>query len=152
MIFNDHSPPHFHASYGDYKITVEIKTGIVNGQFPKRALKAVLEWYEIYQADLLEDWDLAQKHEILKKYRHWSSFMVEILEAKYSKEFRLWLKFNNGKSGEVDLKDHLWGPAFEPLKDVDYFIKFEVSKDLGTVVWPNEADFAPEFLLDNLYK
>jgi hypothetical protein len=76
--------------------------------------------------------------------------MLEIVEAKYSNEYKLWLKFNNGKSGEVDLKDHIWGPAFEPLKDVDFFKKFEVSNILGTVVWPNEVDFAPEFLLDNI--
>lgn len=36
-------PPHFHAAYGEYKITVEINSGIVNGTFPKRALKAALE-------------------------------------------------------------------------------------------------------------
>ena len=39
MYFNDHSPPHFHAKYGEYKITVDIHTGIVSGRFPKRALK-----------------------------------------------------------------------------------------------------------------
>jgi len=76
--------------------------------------------------------------------------MLEIVEAKYSNEYKLWLKFNNGKSGEVDLKDHIWGPAFEPLKDVDFFSKVEVSSVLGTVVWPNEVDFAPEFLLSNI--
>jgi Protein of unknown function (DUF2442) len=32
------------------------------------------------------------------------------------------------------------------LRDVEYFRKFEVSRELGTVVWPNGADFAPEFL------
>ena len=67
MIYNDHNSPHFHAIYGDYKITVEILTGIITGKFPKRALKAVLEWYEMYKTELLEDWELAQKHEILKK-------------------------------------------------------------------------------------
>jgi hypothetical protein len=67
MIYDDHNPPHFHATYGDYKITVEIFSGIVTGKFPKRALKAVLEWQEIYHEKLLEDWELAQKHEILKK-------------------------------------------------------------------------------------
>ena len=67
MLYNDHNPPHFHASYGDYKITIEINTGIITGKFPKRALTAVLEWYDMYKDDLLEDWELAKKHEILKK-------------------------------------------------------------------------------------
>jgi len=67
MIYDDHNPPHFHATYGDYKITIEINSGIVTGKFPKRALKAILEWQEIYHDKLLEDWELALKHEVLKK-------------------------------------------------------------------------------------
>ncbi len=67
MLYNDHNPPHFHAVYGEYKISIDILTGIISGKFPKRALKAVIEWYEIYKDNLLEDWELSKKHEILKK-------------------------------------------------------------------------------------
>ena len=67
MLYDDHCPPHFHAEYGEYKISVEILSGIVQGRFPKRALRAVMEWYEINQNRLLEDWKLAEKHESLKK-------------------------------------------------------------------------------------
>jgi hypothetical protein len=44
MFYRDHAPAHFHAEYGDYEITVAIETGVVEGRFPRRALKAVLEW------------------------------------------------------------------------------------------------------------
>jgi len=43
MYFNEHNPPHFHAKYGEYKIIVYIESGVVEGKFPKRALKMVLE-------------------------------------------------------------------------------------------------------------
>jgi len=43
MVYNDHAPAHFHAKYGEYKITVEIETGIIEGKFPRRALNSVLE-------------------------------------------------------------------------------------------------------------
>ena len=43
MFFNEHGPPHFHAVYGDHKITVEIESGTVRGTFPPRALRLVLE-------------------------------------------------------------------------------------------------------------
>jgi hypothetical protein len=43
MFYRDHSPPHFHAIYGEYEITVEIESGIINGRFPKRALRLVFE-------------------------------------------------------------------------------------------------------------
>lgn len=64
---HDHRPPHIHAEYGEYKITVEINTGVVQGRFPRRALKALLEWYELHRDDLLEDWELAEQHEPLNR-------------------------------------------------------------------------------------
>ena len=67
MLYNDHRPPHFHARYGEYRITVDIDSGVVEGRFPKRALNAVLEWHEINNERLLEEWGLAERHEPLKK-------------------------------------------------------------------------------------
>jgi len=76
--------------------------------------------------------------------------MIEIIDAKYSSEYKLWVKFNNGQTGVVDLKEHLWGSAFEPLRNIDFFKQVEVSRTLGTITWPNEVDFAPEFILENI--
>ena len=57
MYWSDHLPPHFHAKYGDYEITVELETGIVDGKFPRRALRHVLEWHELHQDELWQAWD-----------------------------------------------------------------------------------------------
>ncbi len=65
MNWGDHPLPHFHARYGDYEITVEIETGVVRGEFPKRALRAVLEWADINQDQLMLDWKLAQQRKPL---------------------------------------------------------------------------------------
>ena len=67
MNFNDHNPPHFHATYQDYEISVDIKTGVVNGTMSKRALKMIFEWLELYKEELLEDWQLAQDRKTLLK-------------------------------------------------------------------------------------
>jgi hypothetical protein len=67
MLYDDHLPPHFHAEYGEYRISVYINTGVVEGKFPRRALSAVMEWYTIYKDELLEDWGLAERHMQLKK-------------------------------------------------------------------------------------
>ena len=67
MFYRDHAPPHFHAVYGDYEITVEIETGVITGHFPKRALRHVLEWHELHKSELLEDWKLAQARKPLNK-------------------------------------------------------------------------------------
>lgn len=60
MYWNDHLPPHFHARYGEYEITVGIHDGVVEGRFPKRALSHVLEWYELHRDELIEDWELCR--------------------------------------------------------------------------------------------
>lgn len=67
MYWDDHSPPHFHAKYGEFEITLSIDDGIVEGKFPKRALRHVLEWYELHKVELFEDWELCQKQEELKQ-------------------------------------------------------------------------------------
>lgn len=67
MFYRDHAPPHFHAIYGEYEITVEIESGIVNGRFPKRALKLIFEWSELHTDELLENWRLAEDKRPLNK-------------------------------------------------------------------------------------
>ena len=67
MLYDDHPRPHFHAEYGEYKISVEINTGVVEGRFPRRALNAVMDWHELHRDELLEDWQLAEQHQPLRK-------------------------------------------------------------------------------------
>lgn len=74
--------------------------------------------------------------------------MLHIKSAKYVSGMTLWVAFDNGESAEIDLSDALEGPIFAPLKDPLYFSKLSVDPELETVVWPNGADLAPEFLRD----
>ncbi len=67
MNFKDHAPPHFHAWYNEYKITVSIKDGIVKGEMPKRALRLIFEWLEYHKQELMNLWNRAQKGEPLSK-------------------------------------------------------------------------------------
>ena len=49
MYWRDHNPPHFHAKYGDYEILVSLEGQIMEGRFPKRALRLVLEWMDMHR-------------------------------------------------------------------------------------------------------
>jgi hypothetical protein len=81
----------------------------------------------------------------------WSEPMIpRVTEARYAGSYRVWLRFADGLSGEVDLERELWGPIFVPLKDLAEFAKVRCEPELGTIIWPNGADFAPEFLYDEL--
>lgn len=71
-----------------------------------------------------------------------------VMEARYVGGYVIWLRFRDGTAGEVDLSRELWGEVFEPLRDPAYFGTFTVDPEGHTLVWPNGADFAPEFLHD----
>jgi hypothetical protein len=61
MYWDEHAPPHFHAIYGDFKATVDIRSlSISEGNMPRRAIQLVLDWAELHQLELLDDWELCQ--------------------------------------------------------------------------------------------
>jgi hypothetical protein len=70
------------------------------------------------------------------------------VEAKHIQDYQVWIKFDDGKSGKINLIDEIWGEVFEPLKDIDYFRNFKIEND--TLSWANEADLAPDFLYELL--
>ena len=65
MFFNEHGDPHFHAVHGDRKITVEIDSGTVRGEFPAASLRLVLEWTALHKRELAKNWERARKREPL---------------------------------------------------------------------------------------
>jgi hypothetical protein len=68
MFANDHNPPHFHAVYGEHEALIEIKgLSVFAGKLSPRVLGLVIEWATQHQQELLDDWQLAQRHDPLKK-------------------------------------------------------------------------------------
>jgi hypothetical protein len=73
-----------------------------------------------------------------------------VAEAQYVQDFIIHLRFTDGTEGDVDLRDELYGEMFEPLKNRAFFQQFSVHPEFCTLVWPNGADFAPEFLYEKV--
>ncbi len=69
-----------------------------------------------------------------------------VTDARHIADYTVWLRFSDGVEGEVDLREELWGPIFEPLLDINTFRRFSIHPELQTIVWENGADFSPEFL------
>lgn len=74
--------------------------------------------------------------------------ILHIVEASVCGPYSLELIFNDSTRKRVNVLPLLDGPIFEPLRDPVYFARVVVDPVLGTVVWPNEADFAPEALYE----
>ncbi len=75
---------------------------------------------------------------------------MHVSQAKCLRNYVIWLRFNDGAEGEIDLEGELEGEVFGPLRDKQQFSKFHVDSELGTIVWENGADLAPEFLYGNM--
>ncbi|MCB4791837.1 MAG: DUF2442 domain-containing protein [Elusimicrobia bacterium] len=74
--------------------------------------------------------------------------MYWIKDFDYLEDYKLKIVFGNRKTKVVDLKNHLEGKVFKPLKNISYFRKVRLNKDIDTIVWPNNADFSPDFLYE----
>lgn len=48
------------------------------------------------------------------------------------------------------LAPEIWGEVFEPVRNREYFARVAVNSEIGTIAWPNGADFAPEFLRERI--
>ena len=73
---------------------------------------------------------------------------LHVTNAKYIRDYQVWLSFNDGAEGKIDLCPELHGEVFEPLKDKEFFRSF--SLEGHTLSWSNGADFAPEFLREHI--
>ncbi len=67
MFYSEHGVAHFHAVYGEHEISVEIESRTVHGEFPERALRLVLEWANLHEQELIENWQLARQGQPLKR-------------------------------------------------------------------------------------
>ena len=66
MYFDDHNPPHFHASYAEHQAIIDIKKmELWSGYLPPRVLGLVIEWAAIHQTELMDNWDKAIRQEKL---------------------------------------------------------------------------------------
>jgi hypothetical protein len=73
---------------------------------------------------------------------------ISVSNAKHLHDYTLWLQFNNGDSGEVDLKDFINKfPAAAPLKNATEFANFYLD-DWPTIAWKCGFDIDPEYLYE----
>lgn len=75
--------------------------------------------------------------------------ILNVIKAEHKEGYTIFLTFNNGESVTVDLESTITNDTrkiFIPLRNLEYFKKFRIY--LNTITWENEADFAPEFLLE----
>lgn len=73
--------------------------------------------------------------------------MLQIIDAKYADDYKIYLVFNDGRTGVANLEKTISNDTrliFSKFKDKDLFSKFKI--DHGTIIWSDEFDLASEYL------
>jgi hypothetical protein len=70
MFFRDHTPPHFHISYGDDTAQISISDcKVINGAVPDRVLRLIVEWVDLHRGELYDNWELCMKNKSPKSIK-----------------------------------------------------------------------------------
>ncbi len=75
--------------------------------------------------------------------------MERVITVRPLPDYRLYVEFADGVSGEIDMPERLFGPVFEPLKDRAAFSQVRAD-EFGAICWPNGADLAPDAIYEHL--
>ena len=93
---------------------------------------------------------LCPQHERMDPLPRYEYSPRHVVEARYLGDYKVWLEFNDGRKGVVDLSDELHGEEHTPLRNRELFSTFYLDYGLASIAWLDGADFAPEFLYEKL--
>ena len=69
----------------------------------------------------------------------------DVKSAHYCAGYKIKIIFEDGKSGIVDFEQYLQkGGVFKKFQDMNFFKKFQINEELGTLNWEDDVDIAPE--------
>ena len=151
MGFEDKEPPHIHVNYDGKEAKVGLDNQVLAGSLPPIGSEMVHEWVSQHQEELQDAWRRCSRREyplpILPLYHdehlvgpgHLYLTDVESVEAREG--YRIWVRFEDGVCGEVDLS-HLAGKGvFEAWRDRSFFERVYVNN--GVVSWKGGIDLDP---------
>ncbi len=72
--------------------------------------------------------------------------LKDIVSVKPLDGYRLFLRFEDGVEGIIDVDKLVNSAVFAPLNEREFFLLVKVNPDLGTICWPNDADLDPDVL------
>ncbi|MGO9960787.1 MAG: DUF2442 domain-containing protein [Solirubrobacteraceae bacterium] len=148
--------PHFHARYGEDEASIDIETiAVIAGDLPPRAMRLVADGrISISQSCAQIGTARGGTSPSGRSMRCSSASIITamrstpmILEATPLDAYAVHVRFEDGTVAEVDLSYLLdYGGVFAPLRDPEFFRRLRADREAGTIVWPNDADIAPETL------
>ena len=72
--------------------------------------------------------------------------IYQVTKVEIAGPYALTIEFNDGLSRTINFQPVLLGELFGALRELSIFNAVKIDPEVHTLVWPNGADFAPEFL------
>ena len=76
--------------------------------------------------------------------------MHRIVEVRSLEDYRVWIRFADGKQGIVDLSDLVGRGVFAAWDNPQEFAQVFIDPETHTLAWPGGIDLAPEALYEDL--
>ena len=71
----------------------------------------------------------------------------DVVAAEYLGDHRIEVCFDDGKRGIVDFAKYLdEGGVYARFRDLNFFKRFSINRELGVLTWEGGVDIAPEVL------
>ncbi len=154
MCFDDHGEPHFHAE-AEYEVRSAVfglDGSLLQGSLPSWGLRDVREWASRYSAELQEAWDQRQRGESPSPIRSLDDDdelvgsgapLPSPVEVEARDGFRVWVRFDNGVFGEIDLSDLAGTGVFKAWDEPEFFRGVYVSPH-GSIAWDEDIEICPD--------
>ncbi len=72
--------------------------------------------------------------------------IIDVTDLHIVGPYTLRIRFSDGVERTINFEPVLYGYYYSPLRDLDFFNQVRVDPEVGTLVWPNGADFDPATL------
>lgn len=77
---------------------------------------------------------------------------AKIIACKAKPNYHVWIRFDDGLEGEVDLSDLVGQGVFESWRSIDFFNQVHVDPKTDTICWGDEIDLDPYVLREKIIK
>ena len=77
---------------------------------------------------------------------------AKIIACKPKPNYRVWIRFDDGLEGEVDLSDLVGKGVFKAWESVDFFNQVRVDPKTDTLAWGDDIDLDPYVLKERISK
>lgn len=75
---------------------------------------------------------------------------LKIIKCEPHDNYKLWLQFDDGIAGEVDLKRLVGKGVFAAWESIEFFNSVRIDKKSDTVAWGDDIDLDPYVLHDRI--